>query len=51
MAARTLAVARGAFAALAGFLRGFVGTTQIGRDAHSVRCALAKRAETRRGCC
>jgi hypothetical protein len=37
--------------ALRGFLRGFVGATQIGRDAHSVRCALADRAEKRRGCC
>jgi hypothetical protein len=43
--------ARGFCAALAGFLRGFVGATQIGGDAHSVRCALAKRAEQRRSCC
>jgi hypothetical protein len=38
-------------AALRGFLRGFVGATRIGHDANSVRCALAQRAETRRGCC
>ena len=38
-------------AALRDFLRGFVGATNVGRDAHSVRCALAQRAETRRGCC
>jgi hypothetical protein len=44
-AARTFA------AALRDFLRGFVGATNVGRDSHSVRCTLAQRAETRRGCC
>jgi hypothetical protein len=43
--------ARAAAAALASFLRGFVGATQLGHDAHAVRCALAHRAERRRGCC
>jgi|GEM_PF-3486462 len=38
-------------AALRDFLRGFVGVTQVGSDAHSVRCALARRAEGRRSCC
>ena len=38
-------------AALRDFLRGFVGVTQVGHDAHSVRCALARRAEGRRSCC
>jgi hypothetical protein len=37
--------------ALHGFLRGFVGVTNVGRDAHGVRCTLAQRAERRRGCC
>jgi hypothetical protein len=44
-------IARGFIAALRDFLRGFIGATQIGHDAHSVRCALAQRAEKRRGCC
>jgi hypothetical protein len=44
-------LARSFATALRDFLRGFVGATQIGRDAHSVQCALARRAETRRGCC
>ncbi len=44
-------LARGVASALRGFLRGFVGATQIGHDTHSVRCELAKRAEMRRGCC
>jgi hypothetical protein len=43
--------ALGALSALGGFLRGFVGATDVGRDAHSVRCALAHRAEGRRSCC
>jgi hypothetical protein len=43
--------ARGFISALRGFLHGFVGATHIGHDAHSVRCALAVRAEKRRGCC
>jgi len=38
-------------AALRDFLRGFVGVTRVGHDAHSVRCALARRAEGRRSCC
>jgi hypothetical protein len=46
-----LAGARRFGAALGAFLRGFVGATQIGRDGHSVRCALTQRAERRRGCC
>jgi hypothetical protein len=37
--------------ALRDFLRGFVGATQVGHDAQSVRCALARRAEGRRSCC
>jgi hypothetical protein len=37
--------------ALRGFLRGFVGAGEVGRDAHSARCALARRGERRRGCC
>jgi hypothetical protein len=49
--ARVVHGARAAAAALAGFLRGFVGATRIGSDAHSVQCALAHRAESRRGCC
>ena len=49
--AATLGRARGIVSALRGFLRGFVGNTHVGRDAHSVRRALARRAETRRGCC
>jgi hypothetical protein len=43
--------ARGVVSALRDFLRGFVGATEVGRDAHSVQCALAHRAEGRRGCC
>jgi hypothetical protein len=46
-----LARARRFAAALRDVLRGFVGATQIGREAHDVRCALAHRAERRRGCC
>jgi hypothetical protein len=46
-----LAHGRHFVAALRDVLRGFVGATRIGRDAHSVRCALAQRAERRRGCC
>jgi hypothetical protein len=41
---------RHAWLALRGFLRGFVGVTDVG-DAHDVRCALGRRAERRRGCC
>jgi hypothetical protein len=37
--------------ALRDFLRGFVGVTRVGSDAHSVRSALAERAEGRRSCC
>ena len=37
--------------ALRDFLRGFVGVTRFAHDAHSVRAALALRAEKRRGCC
>ncbi len=42
---------REAWLALRGFLRGFVGVTAVGGDAHDVRCALGRRAERRRGCC
>jgi hypothetical protein len=42
---------REALLALRGFLRGFVGATDVGGDAHGVRCELARRAERRRGCC
>ena len=49
--ATALALSLACAAALRDFLRGFVGATQIGRDAHSVRCALTHRAELRRGCC
>jgi hypothetical protein len=37
--------------ALRDFLRGFIGLTRVGSDAHSVQCALARRAEGRRNCC
>jgi hypothetical protein len=37
--------------ALRDFLRGFIGATQVGSDAHAVRRALARRAEGRRSCC
>ena len=37
--------------ALSGFLRGFVGATRLAHDSEAVRAALARRAETRRGCC
>jgi hypothetical protein len=37
--------------ALRGFLRGFVGATRFAHDSHTVRGALAQRAEKRRGCC
>lgn len=36
---------------LAGFLRGFVGTTPLPRDPAGVRCALEQRAGQRRSCC
>jgi hypothetical protein len=45
------ALARAFLSALRGFLRGFVGATNVGRDAHSVRCALTARAGQRRSCC
>jgi hypothetical protein len=38
-------------AALRDFLRGFVGVTRFAHDSRSVRDALARRAEKRRGCC
>ena len=52
MAAEVLVARVRAFvSALRGFLRGFIGATSVGRDARSVQCALAHRAEGRRGCC
>jgi hypothetical protein len=49
--ATALALARDFLSALRGILCGFVGATTLGRDAHSVRCALAARAGQRRSCC
>jgi hypothetical protein len=42
---------RRALAALAGFLRGFVGWSQLPREPAAVRCALEHRAGRRRSCC
>jgi hypothetical protein len=51
MGARLGSIARAAASALRDFVRGFVGATNVGRDAHGVRRALAQRAERRGGCC
>lgn len=39
------------FAALRGFLRGFVGVVPLGRDPETVRHALEHRAAGRKSCC
>ena len=39
------------WSAVRGFLRGFVGSAPLGRDAASVRHALEQRAAGRKSCC